>query len=537
MSFALLILHFFTSLWSAPVANKEVGSKACATCHAAVYRRYSATGMARTSGRVGNDGFRESLENAQFSHPSSGAEFRISRVENGYRMEFSRDDVRAARHLDWFVGSGGVGRSYLSAIDGLLFQAPVSYYSSAQKWDVSPGYEKMRAVELTRVVETGCLQCHATGLQPLAGTQNRFQPIPFREAGIGCERCHGPGGNHIAQMRKGPHSSPRQIVNPAKLDPDRRDSVCAQCHLTGSARVARAGASGYQPGGRLSDSLAIFVWAGAEVQEATATNHFEKFAASRCRQESGARLWCGTCHDPHSQPPAASRIQYYRERCLNCHQNASCKESQPARSRAANDCIACHMPKHSESSPHLAFTDHAIHRRPPSPAASVRQALRSFWTEAPSERDLALAYAIVAPQEPFVRKQAFDLLQRAALRNPRDVPILSQLSQFHDRMGQEQLAMELCERIVTLDDSNTAAAVNLGTYLIKRGRAADAMTAWRKALARNPALTGARINLAVAQFQTGDRSGALQTLRLALEYDPDSTQARRLLADIGRGSQ
>ena len=47
----------------------------------------------------------------------------------------------------------------------------------------------------------------------------------FVEGAISCERCHGPGKAHIARMTVPARDAPRQIVNPAKLDARRRDSV------------------------------------------------------------------------------------------------------------------------------------------------------------------------------------------------------------------------------------------------------------------------------------------------------------------------
>ena len=67
------------------------------------------------------------------------------------------------------------------------------------------------------------------------------------------------------------------IVNPAKLPAPERDSICAQCHLTGAARVARFGARKYQPGGKLADSVAVFVWSGA-ASETSSTSHYERLA-------------------------------------------------------------------------------------------------------------------------------------------------------------------------------------------------------------------------------------------------------------------
>ena len=97
--------------------------------------------------------------------------------------------------------------------------------------------------------------------------------------------------------------------------------------------------------------------------------------------------------------------------------------------------------------------------------------------------------------------------------------------------------MALSERIVRLDPSQVAVAVNLGTYHMQRGRTQEALRLWNDALSRNPGLTGARINLAVAQYRAGDASAAEATLRKALQYDPDQETARKLLAEIRAGTR
>jgi len=44
------------------------------------------------------------------------------------------------------------------------------------------------------------------------------------------------------------------MIDPPRLDPARRDAVCAQCHMSGEARVDRAGMrfKDYRPGALLS---------------------------------------------------------------------------------------------------------------------------------------------------------------------------------------------------------------------------------------------------------------------------------------------
>ena len=97
--------------------------------------------------------------------------------------------------------------------------------------------------------------------------------------------------------------------------------------------------------------------------------------------------------------------------------------------------------------------------------------------------------------------------------------------------------MALSERVLRLDPSQIAVAVNLGTFYIQRGRAREAMRLWQDALSRNPGLTTVWINLAVAQYRTGNAGAAEATVLKALEYDPDQETARRLLAEIRAGGR
>jgi len=498
--------------------------------------------MSMSSGRVGQGSFHESLERATFTDPATGAKYSVTPGGEGYRLAFSREGagVQGERLLAFFVGSGRVGRSYLYSLGGFLFQSPVSYYSQAARWDISPGYQRYQSIHLTRGVETACLQCHASRLQPTAGTQNGFGSVPFLEGGIGCERCHGPGGTHVARMKSGGGAGPRSIVNPAKLDAARRDSVCAQCHLTGAARIARARGTGetYRPGLLLSDFSAVFVWSGADTDGMSVNSHFEKLQQSTCKSASGDRLWCGSCHDPHGEPDPAARPAYYRARCAKCHPASNCKESARVRAASQDDCAGCHMPKSAvRDNLHAVYTDHSIPRRPRHFAAGAGTAvagrsLVSFWKTAADPRDQALAYASVAGGDMELRQTALALLEQAEKRSPADMPVLSQLSQIYDRMGDEEKAMAICERIVRADSTEITARINLGTYLIKRGRTREAIGLWEEVLAKNPGLTEVRINLAVAQYRAGDAAAAALSIKRALEFEPDDPTARQLEAEL-----
>jgi len=486
-SFALLVFAF--------AAHAETGSRACAPCHAEIYKKYMQTGMARSSGRVPATPNKESFKNAAFTSESNGASFKISPT---FRLDFARDAAKASRQLQWFIGSGRLGRSYLFETDGMLFQAPVSYFAASKSWSLSPGYESKPTADFTRRVEPACLQCHASRVQQSAAR-------PFLEDGISCERCHGDGSAHAAGKGR--------MINPAKLNAEARDSVCAQCHLTGAARVATAGGgrAAYQPGRKLSDSVAVFVWNPAPPQKARATGHFEDLANSACKTKAGEKLWCGTCHDPHTE--AAD----FRAKCQTCHTPNTCPNA------SGGDCVQCHMPK-SESGQHLPFTDHSIPRNPAARRTPTETpVLKPFWGQ-PSKREVALAHAIASPAT------ALALLEAAS--NEGDALLTAQLSFAYDRAGLEEKAERAALRAVNLDPTQTAARINLGSYAIKRGDAKSAMAHWLKALVQNPALTAARVNLAVAQYKSGDAKAARVTLKTALLYDPDLLAAQPALSTL-----
>lgn len=454
-------------------ALADTGNAVCARCHAAIAKKYALTGMAQSSGRVGQSAFKE-----EFGHPN---------VTPSYQLQIGD----ATRQLLYYLGSGHIGRSYLFRKGDQLFQSPFSYYSAPKEWNTSPGYENRPYPELTRVVEPACLQCHTTPTRP------------FVDTGVTCERCHGPGERHAAQPAK------TNIINPKKLEAEQRDSVCAQCHLTGAARFARANRERgtYTPGARLRDSVTVFVWASRGGVEPTATSHFEKLARSQCRQKAGEKLWCGTCHEAHTD----STTGHYNQQCQSCHQQKPCSSAG-----AGNNCIECHMPKRAaaQSVEHLAFTDHSIPRRPVPPSDQKGESVQEFWTGQSNPRDTAMANAIA--NLPGAHEQ----LKSAAPANPTDIPLQLQLAQAHDRAGDDPQAAKIYEQILKLDPTNTTALINLGTHKIKTGSPKEAMSLWLRALARNPALIGARMNLAVAQYQSGDPAAAQATLKLLHDYEP-----------------
>lgn len=445
--------------------------------------------MARSSGRVTG-------RIPPVTFVDRGARYRL----DGLSFRVERGELDERRPLQWFIGSGKVGRSFLFARDGFLFQAPVSYFAGAQSWGLSPGFGAVPHVDLAKPVEPPCLRCHATGSAPVEGTLNRYADPPFAEDGIGCQRCHGDARAHAATKGEVP------ALNPVKLPPAERNSVCEQCHLTGAARVEKPGAPPYRPGARLADSLAVFIRETAGAERA-ATDHAEQLARSRCAQASGDRLWCGTCHDPHRNGLRAGS-------CAGCHAATVCQRGP--------DCAACHLPKAaSREGDHVVYTDHTIRKRPAAPMPASAAGLRSYWKSAPDPRDLAMA----APQAPGAK---------AVLARANDLAARVQLAQLHDQAGEAREAVALYEAVVKLDPAHPVAAANLGIYRARDGRVADAIALWRAVFDQHPALIAPGVNLALAQLGLGDTVGAARTIERLRRLHPDLPAVRELVARLSR---
>lgn len=491
--------------------------------------------MARASGRVGDLDTAESLERAQFSDSRNAFSYTVRREAGSYYFEFARQKtqqpVQGRRKLEYFVGSGAAARSYLLDFDGFLFEAPVAYYRNSASWKSAPGYASYDYPYLTRPIQPGCLGCHASGIQHIAGTQNAYASPAFREGGVACERCHGPGSDHIAK------GAP--MINPAKLAARERDSICEQCHLSGEIRVAKMGKDdlAFRAGNRLSDYLTVFVRAGASSQMKV-TSHVEDLAQSACKRASGDKLWCGTCHDPHTVPGADQKAAYFRTKCLSCHRTSDCRAAQSARQANGDNCTACHMPRNEPSDvEHVVFTDHSIRRRAvPEIAPAADAELVPFFGGQASARDLGLAYAMLALREEnqTYRERAIRLLRQADADGVDDPVAIAYLAEFYRDQKDDAHALPLYEQVWRMDRTQAAVAAALGAYQMQRRNYDQAIELWNQALAINPALVLVRANLAVAQMATGRSDDARVTLQKALEFDPSFRIARDLLQRIDR---
>ena len=502
---------------------------ACARCHAAIVGQYSQTTMARGSGPAVTG-----LLPGSYEDQPSGVAYKVFLQDDNAWMSFHRATTSAGPALDgqrllqYFIGSGRRGRTYLYQQEGLWFELPVNFYTRRHAWDMAPNYSGQAHMPAPLPVDRNCLHCHSTLVAANDGpARNAFAGAPFAQGGIGCSACHGDPTAHLAAGGHGP------ILNPGKLDPDRRDSACIQCHLEGDAVVYRPGRSlaQFQPGDRLADFAVYFVRKEQVSGGARATSQYEALLQSACKRAVGERLTCTTCHDPHSSPAPAERVAFYRARCLSCHTSPALAVSHHPEQP---DCATCHMPtRNTADISHEQVTDHNIERQPTEnkPVHTAGATLVPVGGFAVGDRELGLAYAQMAQRgDRAAGERALQLLQRASSTGAADEQVSLHLGFLYQLSGDSEQARQQYTRTLELNPHEPVALSNLAVLEASAGHVSAAVHLLSTLVAADKSQTAAGMNLALLQCSLGNAHEAHDTAASLLPLNPDSPQVRSFLA-------
>src|ERR1700761_3621017 len=521
----LLLLLISASAGAFQATPVRIADAKCAKCHQQIFQRYLSTPMAHASGAAG-----ENLIPGTFLHAASGVEYTVSNERGQPRLEFrSRKDpnIAGGYSLSYFLGSGHLGTTYLYEMDRYLFESPVAWYAGSHGYDMKPGLAEMTQIPPSLPMESSCLRCHMSAVeQSDSGTINRYSGLAFLHTGITCEACHGAAQRHVNRDGKG------GIVNPAHLDPDRRDSICISCHLEGDVSVERAGHSAlnYHPGDSISDYLAFYVYSGNNLT-ARGVSEVEQFAQSACKRVSGDRMSCTSCHDPHFTPAPAQRAIFFRAKCLACHgQPQFVILHHPENA----DCTSCHM-RHTgaENIPHVAWTDHRILKLAASSETrgEYQQSaeLSPVFSPGATQRDLAMAYyQALREGNSSVEPQTWKMLQEQRGSIGNDAAALDAFGLLSAEHGKNHDAEDAFHQALKLDPHDLTALSNLGTLEAKEGRLQSSVDMLHAAFEANEDVTGLAMNLARVQCMAGDATGARATLDAALMYGPGVEALRRM---------
>lgn len=548
-----------------------VGSQACAACHAGIAKIYAKTSMGHSLSAITEESLQtlplSSLEATSYFDPNSNHHFEVRAdhgkvIETEYETAGDGSEVfRNSHPMSWVIGTGENGFGLLLKRGDFVFQAPLSYYTRAARWNLSPGYQN-GDLSFNRLILPGCMYCHSGRSEPVAGQDGRYNKPVFTEESIGCENCHGPGAAHIAAMRagkvaKGPDPT---IVNPDRLSGQLADDICMSCHQAGDARVLQPGKTyqDFRPGQALEKTVAVFQIPPTPENppQADHVEHYYSMSLSKCfRATRGLapekQLRCTSCHDPHVEPAKEEAPAYFKAKCLNCHTTASCtapKASREATSPADN-CIGCHMQQRDiRVISHSSATNHRIVKTPDEPFPDI-----AFHQTTAAMPDLIEinpagergANASAPPQ--LVRLQAYALLERgeprfhaswlqslSALENTLPENAVVQASLGHRDLADHRLseAIDHLQRAIGLDPMETDAYVDLSEAQDQSGQTEAAITSAKRAADLNPYVAAIQKTLILRLINGKRYDEAQTTLERYLETFPEDDGMRRMLAMV-----
>ena len=193
-----------------------------------------------------------------------------------------------------------------------------------------------------------CGGCHSVNLDLHAYWTAGVEKVT--EWNVGCERCHGPGSEHVKRP------SADNIINPAQLDSVEANDICIQCHVQGRPRSSPIHGQyydwpvGFHVGLRLRDFWQL------EPHRLGVTNYY--YYAD------------GTAHKNRMQGNDFVQSLMYRHgvTCFDCHDVHGAKHRFELRRPVATMCLECHGPG-SPNGPYTATIEEHTHHPPGNPGS------------------------------------------------------------------------------------------------------------------------------------------------------------------------
>lgn len=312
-----------------------VGSQACEKCHAEIYERWKKTPMAN-------------VVRDPHTHPDAI----IPNLATNNVAKFTKGQVAFVYGSIW-------KQRYFTKVGDDYFPLPVQWDIGNRKWlrYVVPDKGADWWVHLyppgnmQRPTGSTCDGCHSVDYN--------IHTKQVAEWNVGCERCHGPGSEHVA------HPSRGNILNPAQMDDVAADDTCIQCHSQG--RPLSNPIEGRYYDWPVGYHVGLRLQAFWKLENCTlgqtdfyyfpdCTAHKNRMQGSDFVQSVMYRhgVTCSSCHDVHGTENYAQLRKPAGQICLDCHgptspngpheatleEHTHHKDGSPG-----SQCVACHMPK------------------------------------------------------------------------------------------------------------------------------------------------------------------------------------------------
>jgi tetratricopeptide (TPR) repeat protein len=342
-----------------PEPSPYVGEARCAQCHADIGSAHHKSRHSSTFYRA-NELPPVPIPDRQLADPGNDkVSHAFHKRGNALEVETNVNGAIQQTIIDYAFGSGDRGLTLVGHNqEGRFLEYRLSHYPERVGWDITSGQPpqpdniefQYQGKFVSRDDLRHCMECHNTSPHAIVTGSG----AEAADRAIGCERCHGPGGNHVQLMASKDFAQTSDvdmaIARPSLASGPAIVGLCAVCH------------SAQKKGLRFERGSPRAV----RFQGTTLT-------WSRCYSESDGKLDCLTCHNPHTNAETGPRS--YESKCLQCHSSSPATTADRSRRshaepelgqqrscpvQPASGCIDCHMPRRDALIANTLFTDHYI---------------------------------------------------------------------------------------------------------------------------------------------------------------------------------
>ncbi len=327
-----------------------VGSATCQKCHAQIYEHWKKTPMANV--------VRDPREHPEAIIPDLAT--------NNVSKKFTKQDVA-------FVYGSLWKQRYFTKIGDDYFPEPAQWEVGKRVWRpyfVPKGGDWWEPFyppdNMKRPTGPTCDGCHSVDYN--------IHTKQVAEWNVGCERCHGPGSEHVERATRG------NILNPARMEYVAANDTCIQCHSQGRPLTNPIEGNyydwpvGYHVGLKLQDYWQLEEHKLGELSFTyfpDGTAHKNRMQGNDFAQSVMYRrgVTCFDCHDVHGTDNYAQLRKPADKICLDCHspgsrngpRTASLEEHTHHKAGSAGSlCVACHMPKIEVTIPGVFVSAHTF---------------------------------------------------------------------------------------------------------------------------------------------------------------------------------
>ncbi len=217
-----------------------VGSRRCRDCHLRTYREQQESSRHAHTLRFGPDLKSVPLPTRPVADPVFPRMTHHFSRKNDEQidLETRTDDRTIHAIVEYALGSGRHGISMVARDDaGIDRELRISYFADAQTWVKTKGIDMAPqdagdhiGLALSPASLDHCLNCHKTSFRPIDPSRRGRQWPETQDHGIGCERCHGPGLNHVKAAETG--FAELAIAQTSTTPALSRLRSCTECHAS-----------------------------------------------------------------------------------------------------------------------------------------------------------------------------------------------------------------------------------------------------------------------------------------------------------------